>query len=377
MDGSRSTEGRVALGDPVPWFSAPLATGGSVDLHVDAGRWVVLAFLGSLDEPRAAHELAEILKEVQHFDESRLVVYGVLTNPPDCLDLLASISSPALSFIADYDGAISRAFGALGAPRSVVLDPMLRAIADIGWDHPGNHTETLRHLIRELPDVDHSAGEPLTAPVLLVPRVFDFEFCDHLVALFDHLGSSESGFMIDQDGMTRTIIDHRLKSRRDLVITDPDLRQTMRDRLVRRLVPAIERFFQFKATRLDRYMVCCYDSDANGHFFRHRDNLNAGAQHRRFAVSINLNKDFDGGEVVFPEFGRRGYRPPAGGAAVFSCGMLHEVTPVTRGRRLVFVPFLYGEEDALVRERNNALLAAGEAHYVAGYDRLFPAAAGG
>ena len=38
---------RVVLGDPVPWFSAPIVTGGSFDLHVSAGRWVVLSFLGS------------------------------------------------------------------------------------------------------------------------------------------------------------------------------------------------------------------------------------------------------------------------------------------------------------------------------------------
>ena len=59
-----------------------------------------------------------------------------------------------------------------------------------------------------------------------------------------------------------------------------------------------------------------------------------------------------------PERGaRRGYggpwRPPAGGAVVFSCGMLHEVTPITRGRRYAFLPFLYDEAAARVREANN------------------------
>ncbi len=47
---------------------------------------------------------------------------------------------------------------------------------------------------------------------------------------------------------------------------------------------------------------------------------NAGAQHRRFAVSINLNNNFEGCDLMFPEFGRKVYRPSEGGALVFSCG---------------------------------------------------------
>jgi peroxiredoxin len=363
----------IALGDPVPWFGAPTVTGGAVDLRVDAGRWVVLSFMGSLARPGAAHEMAELLQEAAHFQEDRLVVYVVLTERPREAQILASITGPALLFIADYDGAISRAYGASDAPRTIVLDPMLRAVADIPWSDA--HAAQVRRLIRELPPVDQSAGVPLTAPVLIVPRVFDFPLCDLLIRLYDAIGGTDSGFLFDQDGRTTTVIDHRLKRRSDLVITDPDLRAAMRERVVRRLLPAIERFFQFRATRMDRTMVCCYDSNGGGHFYRHRDNINAGARHRRFAVSLNLNDDYDGCGVVFPEFGRRSYRAPAGGAVVFSCAALHEVEPITRGRRFVFVPFLYGEEDAAVRERNNANLGANEAQYVSGYDRLFPEAA--
>jgi predicted 2-oxoglutarate/Fe(II)-dependent dioxygenase YbiX len=77
---------------------------------------------------------------------------------------------------------------------------------------------------------------------------------------------------------------------------------------------------------------------------------------------------------VFPEFGPRTYRPPVGGAVVFFCGMLHKVTPIIRGRRFVFVPFLYGEADATLREANNARLRDGESLYVGGADRLFATA---
>lgn len=59
-----------------------------------------------------------------------------------------------------------------------------------------------------------------------------------------------------------------------------------------------------------------------------------------------------------------------GGAVVFSCGALHQVTPVTRGRRYAFLAFLYGEADAALREANNAKLHAGAAQYKVESDRL-------
>ena len=75
---------------------------------------------------------------------------------------------------------------------------------------------------------------------------------------------------------------------------------------------------------------------------------------------------------MFPEFGRKLYRPPVGGALLFSCAALHQVTPVTKGRRYAFLAFLYGEEDAKKREANNARLHMGETLYTGTQDRLFP-----
>jgi predicted 2-oxoglutarate/Fe(II)-dependent dioxygenase YbiX len=196
--------------------------------------------------------------------------------------------------------------------------------------------------------------------------------CDFLAQFYDKLGGKDSGFLLDNDGKTATVVDHRLKRRTDLGIAHPEVREAIRGQIVRRLIPAIERFFQFSATRMDRYIVACYDSAVGGHFHRHRDNVNAGAQHRRFAVTINLNKDYDGCDLVFPEFGRRTYRAPHGGTIVFSCGALHQVTPVTRGRRYAFLAFLYGEADAVLREKNNAKIVQSEFRYSAMSDLLFP-----
>ncbi len=149
------------------------------------------------------------------------------------------------------------------------------------------------------------------------------------------------------------------------------LREAIRDQILRRLLPPIERFFQFQATRMDRYIVACYDSEVGGDFQRRRDNENIGAQHHDFAVSINLNEDFDGSDLIFPEFDRKTYHPPMSGAVVFSCDALHQVTPVTRGHRYAFLAFLYGEAAPALREANNAKLHAGAAQYKVESDRLF------
>ena len=362
---------RMVLGDPVPWFSAPVMTGGSFDLHVSAGRWVVLSFLGSPSNPRAMSEVAELVQASAGLGEDHVIVGCIFTGQPDDIASLAA-SSNGLFFLADYDGAISRAFGASEMPRTVVLDPMLRSIADIAWDNPQGHAETVRNVVRSLPDVEASAGVSMFAPALLVPRVFSFDLCDFLVQFYEQQGGVDSGFQFDISGKTTTLSDWRLKRRSDVPVAAPEVRELVRSQIVRRLLPQIEQNFQFKATRMDRYIVACYDSEVGGHFHRHRDNVNAGAQHRRFAVSINLNNNFEGCDLMFPEFGRKAYRPPEGGALVFSCGALHQVTPVTKGRRYAFLAFLYGEEDAKKREANNARLHAGERHYVAGRDRLFP-----
>jgi predicted 2-oxoglutarate/Fe(II)-dependent dioxygenase YbiX len=367
--------GVIALGDPVPWFGARTLAGAQVDLHVDAGRWVVLCFLGPLDDRRSMSELSAMLAEARHFREDHCVFYGVLSAMPEDAAVLAGISGSALGFIVDEAGDLARAYGAAGAPRTIVLDPLLRAVADVAFDHPDGHSTVVTGFLGRLPDVGASAGVPLTAPVLIVPRVFEFELCDALVDLYQRCGGEDSGFLLDREGKTSTVINHALKRRQDLVLVDEATRALLRDRIVRRLLPAVERFFQFKATRMDRYMISCYDADIGGHFFRHRDNVNAGARHRRFAVSLNLNSDYEGCDLRCPEFGPQTYRAPAGGAIVFSCGMLHEVTPITRGRRYAFVPFLYGEEDAALREAMNARLQAGESQYVGGHDRLFPDAA--
>ena len=164
--------------------------------------------------------------------------------------------------------------------------------------------------------------------------------------------------MTEKDGMTIGRIDHRMKRRQDYHIESSELRKAIDQRIVRRLIPEIEKAFAFRATRIERHIVACYDAQSGGFFKPHRDNQTAGTAHRRFACTINLNSDeYDGGNLRFPEFGNHTYRAPTGGAVVFSFSLLHEATAVTKGRRYATLPFLYDDAAAKIREQNEKFIS--------------------
>lgn len=262
------------------------------------------------------------------------------------------------ALVFDPGGEISRQYRALDAagperPHWVLLDQSLRVLAIGGF----GDAELLGRLLTRLPQPDAHAGVPLHAPVLIAP-LFEPSICRRLIDHYESAGGQPSGVMQDVGGRTVGVLND-FKRRRDARIEDEAFRAELRQRLTLRLLPEIRKAFQFEATRVERYIVACYDSEEGGYFRPHRDDTTIGTAHRKFACTINLNaEEFDGGDLRFPEFGWRSYRAPTGGAVVFSCSLLHEAMPVTRGRRYAFLPFLYDEQGARVREANAARLAS-------------------
>jgi predicted 2-oxoglutarate/Fe(II)-dependent dioxygenase YbiX len=134
-------------------------------------------------------------------------------------------------------------------------------------------------------------------------------------------------------------MDH-LKRTEDYTIVEPMMLKAVSDRLAYRIGPELTKVFAFdRQFTFDSHIVLSYSADAKHFFGAHRDNGAPTTADRAFAVSLNLNDDFEGGELVFPEYAGVRVSPPAGGAAVFSCSLLHQVLPVTRGRRFVLTTF--------------------------------------
>jgi predicted 2-oxoglutarate/Fe(II)-dependent dioxygenase YbiX/peroxiredoxin len=341
-------------GVPAPWFSAPSLENPKFNFSSLGGRYVLLAFLPE-DEPARAQALAVLSMTSPFFRDDRLVCFAVTRrSTPD-----SDVDAPKLRWFFDESGEVGRLYGATrpdgGAlPHWSLIDPGMRVVLAGGYGDKA----ALPRIAAGLPDPDEHAGVPLHAPVLIVPRVFEPALCRRLIDHYESVGGLPSGTMRDIDGRTVGVLDD-FKRRKDALIEDEAFRAELRTRIANRLLPEIEKAFQFKATRLERYIVACYDADEGGYFRAHRDNTTLGTAHRKFACSINLNaEEFAGGDLRFPEFGRRTYRPPTGGAVVFSCSLLHEATPVTKGTRYAFLPFLYDEEGAQVRSRNSRFLGA-------------------
>ena len=123
-------------------------------------------------------------------------------------------------------------------------------------------------------------------------------------------------------------------------MVDKALLQLLTLTIGRRVMPEIAKSFAFKATRFEGFKIVCYNADAGGFFNAHRDNLSPATAHRRFALTLNLNEDYEGGYLRFPEYGPHLYRQKTGCAVVFSCSHLHEVTAVTKGRRFALLSAL-------------------------------------
>ena len=364
-------EGLFAQGEPIPWFVARSPTNPRFHVHTIAGRYVVLCFFRSASDPTSRQVLKEVLRHRDRFDDENVSFFGISIDPSD--EQLGRVQEalPGFHLFWDFDYQISRLFNAMDSKPaetmtgvayrrfSLVLDERLRVFAVVPFGNdPGSHVVRLLECLSRLPALEPTQPAATPAPVLLVPRIFEPELCRTLIEYYDERGGHETGFMREIDGRTVAVHDYGHKRRRDQSIDDEELRKACVVRIHDRLVPEIRKAFQFPATRIERYIVACYEAATGGHFQPHRDNTTKGTAHRRFAVSINLNTgQYEGGALRFPEFGRQTYTPPAGGAVVFSCSLLHEATPVTAGKRYAFLPFLHDEAAARVQQENRRFVS--------------------
>ena len=346
----------LPVGAPAPWFQAASPSNPRFNFASLGGVYVVLAFLPPPGPERDA-ALKAVADHKDLFREERCVFFGVLPDAKSCAE---AVTAPPFRWFLDPDGELARlykVFGPDGAyqPQWVAIDPTLRVLGSA----PIERGVTVLNTIASLGLAEDHAGVPVHAPVLIVPRVLEPDLCRRLIDLYNETGGAPSGVMRQVDGKTVPMLDD-FKRRRDASIADEGLRNILRARIVHRLLPEIQKAFQFQATRIERYIVACYDAADGGYFRPHRDNTTTATAHRRFAVSINLNaEEFEGGDLRFPEFGRKTYRPPTGGAVVFSCSLLHEATPVTKGTRYATLPFLFDEEANVIREENAHTLVTG------------------
>ncbi|WP_417829309.1 2OG-Fe(II) oxygenase family protein [Thalassospira sp.] len=245
----------------------------------------------------------------------------------------------------DANNNLRKLFGCAGA-NVILIDPNYRLSAIISVTTPEELIARCQTIAAQ------TAPEPASyqAPVLVMKDILDPELCRDLLNYWEAGEKKANG--VSHNDRSNSIAKADIKKRNDVVLLDEALFNRVKSRIVARLAPELMKVFHFKTASMEALRIGCYDAAEQGHFDRHRDNRTAFTAHRRFAVSLNLNPiDYEGGQVRFPEYGRTLYAPPPGGALVFSCSLLHEALPVTKGRRFAIFTFLTDEAGALAERK--------------------------
>ena len=328
----------IEPGERAPDFAAARGQGDGdrVRFYGDAGgRTMALVLAGG----RPADILAAMVSELRE------------DLPPQVdMDVVAPhrASAEVTGGLHDVEGIVHGAYGVApdGAGAVVVLDANLRVVTVHPLEDLGPAVGAVEDTVRGRRQHEHDDSIVRQhAPVLLVRDALSSSLCQRVMDAWQSGETTESGVEANTDDGRREVGDIQRKRRRDLTITAPDLLTTLTDHVGRRVMPELTRAFAYQATRFEGFKVGCYDESGEGFFAPHRDNLSPATAHRRFALSLNLNDDYEGGELRFPEYGPQRYRPAPGEALVFSGSLLHEVLPVTRGRRFVLLSFLFNDAD--------------------------------
>lgn len=344
----------VLPGDCMPEACFQSADGSGLHISAFGGQYLLLYFVApdlcsTVPDPNNWLQKAAALRDPER--ARLIVVHPSAPCPVPCND------SPVIRHVFDPELIAAQAFGAapsgVGDPRHMralvlLFDPMLRLIASSSLRSEQDALAILAQLDAQ-PRLERFSGRRLQAPVLYLPRVFSPELCAELIERYNAQDRNLTGVMRVIGGKTVGVQDPSFKRRRDCLIDDATLKRRIQLRFRSAVLPQLRKAFGFEATRMERYLVGCYSASDVGHFAAHRDNTTPATAHRRFAVSINLNADFDGGAVYFPEYSPEGIKADAGTAVVFGCGTLHAVGQVTRGARYAFLPFIYDEAAARMR----------------------------
>lgn len=281
-------------------------------------------------EPGDAAAL-QALDAVQDFER-----YAVLRGTPD--QVKAATATLQTKAFVDAEGKVNPVFpvrGETAGRKLVVIDRNQRVMTSFADGSPETWPARAADYLAAhwRPEPATPGGRP--APVLLVPDVFDADLRRRLIDAWskDHREMGVSG-------STDALLYDRKKSQ-DHLIQDPAMQREVSQMLNRRIAPEVQKAFTFRGPYgYDGHIVLGYDATRQDFFGPHRDNMSPRTRHRRFAISLNLNDDFEGGELHFPEYGAQLYALQAGMACVFSCSLLHEALPVTKGRRFVLTTFM-------------------------------------
>lgn len=289
--------------------------------------------------------LKEFADQQQAFTDNgiKLVIVGTHTDSSAPQNLLRELgldcpvlTDPGGSGFAAYGLLLGTDIPGRLSHRTVLITPM-GTIRNI-FDHPTatDHSEQILRIVKEAKTAERKRWAPLHAPVLTIPSVLSEAECAQLI---DHFNASDDfhhgplSTAPKNQGFKMLIFENNRQDRVDHIIKDRNIHNLLSNRISTKIIPWIKKAFSVDINRFESLHIAKYNGPREGTKLGHRDNVSAQTAYRRFALSMSLNSDFEGGEIVFKEFSDDGYAPPAGTAMVFSSSLLHEVQETTKGTR--------------------------------------------
>ena len=183
----------IAPGDPAPWFHGRTMSNPNYAFDTAAGRYIVMCFFLSAGDPASQAALKLAFAQTKLFDDKNFTFYGITSDARDESEKRVADSFPGYRFFFDLDGDIARRYGAAPSDSQpgeanvpgrrfwMVLDPTMRVLAVIPFERDGGEGEKLFRYLASLPPPARFAGFEVSAPVLILPNVFEPAFCQHLI----------------------------------------------------------------------------------------------------------------------------------------------------------------------------------------------------
>ena len=186
--------------------------------------------------------------------------------------------------------------------------------------------------------IEKSMVKSTNIPYLLIDNVFSPQLLEKVLKYYD-------------DNSHRHTPHYTATKNRLHVHPDKELEIEIDNKLSRSVFPEIRKIFYFDVQYRENYKICCYDAETGGRFHPHRDTP-APYQHRRYAMSLFLNDDYEGGEFELPEYNCK-IKPKPNSAVVFPGISSHKVNQVTKGTRKVIITFFCSELEGKTKNNCN------------------------
>ena len=327
----------LRVGDRIPNFQLPSNDGLKRIFYFELKGGVIILLVARGSAAHINDCLVELSSCMGVIDNLQGQVFGIT----DDISKVKENSSSAIIF-EDKEGKLcnlllSEPGGKNGTLKLLALDPNQRVLAQFSIDDVKRDVNNSIAALDRILNIPRPPATTLQygAPALLMDNLIDLDLCSRLIKSWK--SNHQEGQV--NDGKNNAP-DASIKKNREHVVRDPDLRREIAGTIGPRIMPELEKAFNFQQRlRFEAFTVLSYSDDREDFFAPHRDNLRE-TQKRRFAMSLNLNEGYEGGELWFPEYGKHKYLPAAGAGVIFSCSLLHEALPVTKGQRWVMVTFM-------------------------------------